>query len=87
MKVITQVDLIYEDTKPVTGSGLEYRWGKIYQMINDQSIPDAGLEDFPIYANIERSAIMKASTQPELFPCAEVIGWILPKVGVTKMIL
>ena len=29
---------------------------------------------------------MKASMQPKLFPCAEVIGWILPKVDVTKMI-
>ena len=56
-------------------------------MIKDSSVPDAGLEDLPIHANIERSAIMKASTQPELFPCAEVIGWILPKVDITKMIL
>ena len=30
---------------------------------------------------------MKVSTRPELFPCAEVIGWILPKDDVTKMIL
>ena len=56
-------------------------------MITNQSIPDTGLEDLPIYANIERSAIMKVSTRPELFPCAKVIGWILPKADVTKMIL
>ena len=30
---------------------------------------------------------MKASTHPELFPCSEVIGWILPKAYVFKMIL
>ena len=30
---------------------------------------------------------MKFATQPELFPCADVIGWILPKADVTKMIL
>ena len=41
----------------------------------------------PIYANIERSAIMKVATRPELFPCLEVIGWILPRVDVKRMIL
>ena len=30
---------------------------------------------------------MKVATQPEIFPCAEVIGWILSKADVTKMIL
>ena len=56
-------------------------------MIKDQNVPNARLEDFPIYGNIERSAIMKASTQPKLFPCAEVIDWILLKADITKMIL
>ena len=60
VEVITWVEIIYEDTKVVAVSELEYRWGKIYQMINYQSIPDAGLEYLPIYANIERSVIMKA---------------------------
>ena len=56
-------------------------------MISNQSVPEAGFEDMPIYANIERSAIMKVATKPELFPCSEVIGWILPRVDVTRMIL
>ena len=56
-------------------------------MINDQNILDVGLEDLPIYANIERLAIMKASKRPKLFSCSEVIDWILPKVDITKMIL
>ena len=30
---------------------------------------------------------MKIATKPELFPCSEVIGWILPRVDVTTMIL
>ena len=29
---------------------------------------------------------MKVATQPELFPCAKVIGWIISKADVTKMI-
>ena len=52
--VIMRVEVIYEDTKAVTGSEPEYRWGEIYRMITNRSIPDIGLEDFPIYANIER---------------------------------
>ena len=40
-----------------------------------------------IYANIEKSALMKIATRPELFPCFEVIGWILPRADVTTMIL
>ena len=61
--------------------------GKIYQIIKYKSVPDAGLEDLPIYANIETSAIMKPSTRLEIFPCAEVIGWMLPKMDITKRIL
>ena len=30
---------------------------------------------------------MKVSTHPEVFPCSELIGWILLRVDVTKMIL
>ena len=30
---------------------------------------------------------MKVSTCPELFPCSEVVGWILPREDITKMIL
>ena len=30
---------------------------------------------------------MKVATIPELFPCSEVIGWILPRADVTTMIL
>ena len=58
VEVIMRVEVIYEDTKAVTGSEPEYKWGEIYQMITNRSIPDTGLEDFPIYANIERSVII-----------------------------
>ena len=30
---------------------------------------------------------MKVATRPELFPCLEVIGWILPRADVTMIIL
>ena len=56
-------------------------------MISIQSVPDASIEDMPMYANIERSALMKVATRPEIFSCYEVIGWILPRADVTRMIL
>ena len=45
------------------------------------------MEEESIYANIEISALMKVATRPELFPCSEVIGWILPRADATTMIL
>ena len=56
-------------------------------MISNQSVLEAGFEDMPIYANIERSAIMKVASRTKLFPCSEVIGWILLREDVTSMIL
>ena len=55
-------------------------------MIKYHIVPGVGLEDIPIYTNIKRSAIMKVSTCSELFQCSEVIGWILPRAHITKMI-
>ena len=78
VEIITRVEVIYEDTKAITGIDPEYKWGDIYRMISNQSVPKAGFKDFPIYANIERSTIMKVATRPELFPCSEVVGWIFP---------
>ena len=56
-------------------------------MSSIQSVPNASFEDMPIYANIERSTLMKVATRIELFPFSEVGGWILPRVDVTIMIL
>ena len=33
VEIITQVEVIYEDTKAITGVDPEYKWGGIYQMI------------------------------------------------------
>ena len=87
VEVITRVEVLYEDTKDTTGVEPEYKWGEVYRMISSQSVPDAGFEDMHIYTYIERSALMKVVTRPELFPCSEVIGWILPREDVIRMIL
>ena len=87
VEVVTKTEYIYEDTKCISGVEPEYQWGEIYRLITRREVPDIGLEEESIYANIERSALMKVATRPELFPCSEVIGWILPRADVTTMIL
>ena len=88
VEIITKVEYsIYEDTKATTGVEPDYKWGEMYRLITNQNVPDAGFEELTIYANIEKSALMKVATRPELFPCSEVISWILPRADVTMMIL
>ena len=70
VEIITKVKFIYEDTKAITGVEPDYKWGEIYRMIANQNVPDAGFEELTIYANIEKSTLMKVATRPELFPCS-----------------
>ena len=86
VEAITRLEIIYEYTKATTRVELEYKWGDIFRMISSQNVLNAGFEDMPIYANIERSTLMKVDTRPELFPCSKVIGWILPREDVMRMI-
>ena len=68
IEVVTQIEYIYEDTQCISGVEPEYKWGDIYRLISHREVPDMGLEEEPIYVNIEKSAIMKVATRPELFP-------------------
>ena len=87
VEIITKVEFRYKDTKASIGVKLDNKWGEIYRMISNQNIPDVSFEEMTIYANIEKSTLMKVATRPELFPCSEVIGWILPREYVTQIIL
>ena len=70
----TKNEYIYEDTQCVSGVELKYKWGEVYRFISRREVPDTGLEEESIYANIEKYSIMKVATRPELFPFSEVIG-------------
>ena len=87
IEVVPQMEYIYEDTQCVTGVEPEYKWGEIYRLISRREFLDTGLEEEPIYANIERSAIMKVATRPELFPCSDVMRWILPHTNNNTMLM
>ena len=68
VEVVTKTEYIYEDTKCISGVEPEYQWGGIYRLISRREVPDMGLEEESIYANIERSSLMRIATRPELFP-------------------
>ena len=87
VEIVSRIEIVYEDTKAITGAEHDFKWGEIYQMIRDRNVPDAGLEDMPLYENIRKSGITKAATCPELFPCVEVIRWILPRENLAMMII
>ena len=62
LEIMPRIEIIYEDTKYIIEVEPEFKWGQIYPMIKDQKVPDAGLEDTPLYENILRYGITKVST-------------------------
>ena len=58
-EIETKTEYIYEDTQCVSGVEPEYKWDEIYRLISRREVPDMGLKEDPIYANIGKSAIMK----------------------------
>ena len=53
----------------------------------DKKVPEVGLGDLAQYENILRSGLTKIGARLEVFPCAEVIGWLLPKIETVGMII
>ena len=43
--------------------------------------------DLAPYENILRYGLTKITTRPEVFPCVEVIGWLLLKIDMVGMII
>ena len=70
VEIITKVEYIYEYTRATTREELDYKWGDIYRLISNQEVPDTGFEELTIYANIEKSALMKIATRHDIFPCS-----------------
>ena len=54
---VTKIEYIYEDTQCVSGVEPEYKWGEVYRFISRREVPDMGLEEEAIYANIVRNLL------------------------------
>ena len=81
-----KAEIVYKDTKVVTGAEPKLKWGWIYPMMVDKKVPKDGLGDISLYENILRSGLTKMATRPEVFSCVEVIDWIFPKIDTMGMI-
>ena len=84
---MTRVEIIYEDTKVVTRAETKFKWSQLFHMMVEKKVLEAGLEELVLYENILRSGIIKVATRPKTLPCEKFIGWILPKIDTTGMII
>ena len=82
-----KTEIVYEYTKMITGADPELKWGKIYPMLIERKVLETGLGDLFLYENILRSRITMIATRLEIFPCAEVIGWMFPKIDTMGMLI
>ena len=84
---VVRTEIVYEDSKEIIGVDIEFKWGQIYPMLVEIKVLEAGLEDLPLYENILRPGITKIATRLKIFPYAEVIGWMLPKIDTVGMMI
>ena len=47
LEIITRIEVIYEDTKEITGVDPKYKWGEVYRMISNQSFLEVGFRRSP----------------------------------------
>ena len=52
-----KTEIVYEDTKEITGAELELKWGHIYPILVERKVPEVHLGDLDLYENILRSGI------------------------------
>ena len=45
----SDLEIIYKDTKSITGADPKFKWGNIYHMLKNQKVPSVGLEDLPLF--------------------------------------
>ena len=72
--LVVKTEIVYEDTKVITGVDPELKLGQIYPMLVERKVPKASLGYLSLYENILRSGLTKIATRLDIFPCAEVIG-------------
>ena len=59
-----RIEIIYQETKAVTGAEPEFKWGHIHHWLIEKKVLEARLEDLALYNNVLRSRITKVTTRP-----------------------
>lgn len=67
---------IFTDTACNINKTTRLSWYEIYEELAERDIPETQ-EDFQVYINIKRSRLHKVVAHPPVFPCAEIIEWVL----------
>ena len=84
---VVRTKIVYEDTNAIIGAELKLKQGQIYPMLVETKVPEASLGDLALYEKILSSGITKLATRLKIFPYAEVIGWMLPKIDTVGMMI
>ena len=74
------VRVYYGDTSSDTGTTPILKWGEIHQMFRTDTYPSVIESDKDVFQNIKRSGLHRVAARPTVFPCADVISWIVAKV-------
>ena len=77
---------IYRDTLCTFAKGDSMRWYQVYQEFARTEFP----EDLPnreIYLKVKRSKLHLAGAHPAIFPCPEMIDWIIQKTDPKKFVI
>ena len=80
----------YTDIDSTTKVTPVYKWGELYGIFNNKNYPsieDEYGDDLGVYLNVRRSKLHRVATRPEVFPCTDVISWIIPIVDIDNMII
>ena len=70
----------YGDTASIFIKGESMNWYQVYQEFAKPEFPE-DLLDQQVYVQVKRSKLHYAGAHPPIFPCAEIIEWILQKVN------
>ena len=77
--------LIYEDTKLVADRDIKMKWFDINNTFSGTFEED--LEDRRVYVNIHKSGLYRITCRYPVFPCADMIHWIISHTDPETMVL
>jgi hypothetical protein len=76
---------VYDDTSGILyKEGEILKWGEFYHMFKKSkfSIEVEDPKELQAFRNIKKSGIFRVASHPTMFPCADVISWILKNVNI-----
>jgi len=80
---------IHNDTLCTVDKGVSSHWGEIYKMFQHESYLELpkGDPNLGVYHMIKVSILHKIVSHVAIFPCVEVVSWIIHEEDVDKRII